>query len=51
MTAFAGFGDGKMGEGLMAAPVGGLAAKSRITADDVLLLRGQVFRDGVVTPG
>ena len=39
-----------MGEGIVAAPVGGLAAKDRITADDVLLLRGQVFRDGVVAP-
>jgi hypothetical protein len=39
-----------MGERIAAAPVGGLAAKNRITADDVLLLRGQVFRDGVVTP-
>jgi hypothetical protein len=39
-----------MGEGIVAAPVGGLAAKNRITADDVLLLRSQVFRDGVVTP-
>jgi hypothetical protein len=50
MTAFVGFGGGKMGEGIVSAPVGGLAAKDRITAEDVLLLRGQVFRDGVVTP-
>lgn len=39
-----------MGERIAAAPVGGRAAKNRITADDVLLLRGQVFRDVVVTP-
>jgi hypothetical protein len=39
-----------MGEGIVAAPVGGLAAKNRITTDDVILLRSQVFRDGVVTP-
>jgi hypothetical protein len=39
-----------MGEGIGAAPVGGLAARNRISADDVLLLRGQVFHDGVVTP-
>ncbi len=39
-----------MGERIVAAPVGGLAAKNRITDDDVLLLRSQVFRDGVVTP-
>jgi hypothetical protein len=51
MAAFVGLGTGKMGEGIVAAPVGGLAAKNRITADDVILLRSQVFRDGVVTAG
>ena len=38
-----------MGELMLAAPVAGLAEKGRITADDVQLLRGEVFRDGVVT--
>ena len=38
-----------MGELMLAAPVAGLAEKGRITADDVRLLRGEVFRDGVVT--
>lgn len=45
------FGDGDMSEGVVAAPLGGLASKNRITAEDVLTLRGEVFRDGVVTPG
>jgi hypothetical protein len=38
-----------MGELTLAAPVAGLTGKGRITADDVLLLRGEVFRDGIVT--
>ncbi len=40
-----------MGELIMAAPVAGLASKNRITADDVLMLRREVFADGVVTRG
>ena len=38
-----------MAELMLAAPVAGLAEKGRITTDDVQLLRGEVFRDGVVT--
>ena len=38
-----------MGELTLAAPVAGLTGKGRITADDVQLLRGEVFRDGIVT--
>ncbi len=38
-----------MGELTLTAPVAGLTGKGRITADDVQLLRGEVFRDGIVT--
>ena len=38
-----------MGELTLAAPVAGLTGKGRITADNVKLLRGEVFRDGIVT--
>ena len=40
-----------MGELILAAPVAGLASKNRIVADDVAMLREEVFRDGVVTRG
>jgi hypothetical protein len=40
-----------MGELILAAPVAGLASRNRIIADDVVLLRQEVFRDGVVTRG
>lgn len=40
-----------MGELLLGAPVAGLASRNRITPDDVLMLRRDVFRDGVVTRG
>ncbi|MBZ9677169.1 hypothetical protein [Mesorhizobium sp. ES1-1] len=40
-----------MGELIMSAPVAGLTSKSRITAEDVAMLRCDVFRDGVVTRG
>nr|WP_287083843.1 hypothetical protein [Mesorhizobium sp.] len=35
----------------MSAPVAGLASKNRITAEDVVMLRREVFGDGVVTRG
>lgn len=38
-----------MGELILAAPVAGLASRSRILASDVLMLRREVFRDGVAT--
>ena len=38
-----------MGELTLSAPVAGLTGKGRITADDVQLLRAEVFRDGIVT--
>ena len=38
-----------MGEGIGSAPVAGLSAKDRITAQDVVMLRREVFADGVVT--
>jgi hypothetical protein len=38
-----------MGELTLTAPVAGLTGKGRITADDVQLLRAEVFRDGIVT--
>ena len=38
-----------MGELTLAAPVAGLTGKGRITADDVQLLRREVFSDGIVT--
>ena len=38
-----------MGELTLAAPVAGVTGKGRITADDVQLWRGEVFRDGIVT--
>ncbi|WP_367165799.1 hypothetical protein, partial [Mesorhizobium sp.] len=40
-----------MGELTMSAPVAGLASKNRITAEDVVMLRREVFGDGVVTRG
>lgn len=40
-----------MGELIMSAPVAGLTSKNRITADDVTMLRREVFTDGVVTRG
>ncbi|MEO5758654.1 MAG: hypothetical protein ABIQ51_17535 [Mesorhizobium sp.] len=40
-----------MGELIMTAPVAGLTSKNRITADDVTMLRHDVFGDGVVTRG
>ncbi|MCA0049669.1 hypothetical protein LB577_22425 [Mesorhizobium sp. B283B1A] len=40
-----------MGELIMSAPVAGLTSKSRITAEDVAMLRHEVFADGVVTRG
>ena len=40
-----------MGDMIMAAPVGGLASKERITPQDVLMLRREVFGNGVVTRG
>ena len=40
-----------MGERVTGVPVAGLAEKNRISADDVLMLRREVFRDGVVTRG
>jgi hypothetical protein len=38
-----------MGELIMSAPVAGLTSKNRITAEDVVMLRREVFGDGVVT--
>lgn len=38
-----------MGELILGAPVAGLVSRNRITEDDVRMLRGEVFRDGVVT--
>jgi hypothetical protein len=40
-----------MGDMIVAAPVAGLASKDRITPEDVLMLRREVFGDGVVTRG
>ncbi|MER8896252.1 hypothetical protein NKI35_11015 [Mesorhizobium sp. M0676] len=40
-----------MGGRIGSAPVAGLAAKDRITAEDVVMLRREVFADGVVTRG
>lgn len=40
-----------MGELIMTAPVAGLTSKNRITAEDVTMLRREVFADGVVTRG
>lgn len=40
-----------MGELTMSAPVAGLTSKNRITAEDVVMLRREVFGDGVVTRG
>lgn len=40
-----------MGELIMSAPVAGLTSKNRITAEDVTMLRREVFADGVVTRG
>lgn len=40
-----------MGELIMSAPVAGLTSKSRIAAEDVAMLRHEVFGDGVVTCG
>ncbi len=40
-----------MGELIMTAPVAGLTSKNRITAEDVTMLRREVFSDGVVTRG
>lgn len=45
-------GKGKdMGELRLGAPVAGLASRTKITPEDVAMLRGEVFRDGVVTRG
>ncbi len=38
-----------MGELILAAPVAGLTAKNRIQSEDVIMLRRDVFVDGVVT--
>lgn len=38
-----------MGELILAAPVAGLTAKNRIQSEDVIMLRREVFGDGVVT--
>lgn len=40
-----------MGERIGSAPVAGLSAKDRITAQDVVMLRRDVFGDGVVSRG
>ncbi|MCB1381809.1 MAG: hypothetical protein KDJ73_02530 [Notoacmeibacter sp.] len=40
-----------MGELHLGAPVAGLASRNRITPEDVLMLRREVFQDGVVTRG
>ena len=40
-----------MGELIMSAPVAGLTSKNRITAEDVAMLRAEVFGDGVVNRG
>jgi hypothetical protein len=40
-----------MGELIMSAPMAGLTSKNRITAEDVVMLRREVFGDGVVTRG
>lgn len=40
-----------MGELIMSAPVAGLTSKNKITAEDVTMLRREVFADGVVTRG
>ena len=40
-----------MGELIMTALVAGLTSKNRITAEDVIMLRREVFGDGVVTRG
>lgn len=40
-----------MGELILGAPVAGLTSRKRIVADDVLMLRRDVFRDGVVSRG
>ncbi|MBA1144250.1 hypothetical protein [Mesorhizobium neociceri] len=40
-----------MGEQIGSAPVAGLASKDRIMAEDVVMLRAEVFADGVVTRG
>lgn len=40
-----------MGELIMSAPVAGLTSINRITAEDVVMLRREVFGDGVVSRG
>lgn len=40
-----------MGERIGSAPVAGLTSKDRITAEDVVMLRREVFADGVVSRG
>ncbi|UCI23569.1 hypothetical protein [Mesorhizobium sp. B2-8-5] len=40
-----------MGELIMSAPVAGLTSKNKITAEDVTMLRHEVFADGVVGRG
>ncbi|MHC2791805.1 hypothetical protein ACVINZ_000817 [Mesorhizobium jarvisii] len=40
-----------MGELIMSAPVAGLTSKNRIAPEDVVMLRRDVFADGVVTRG
>ncbi|WP_027167362.1 hypothetical protein [Mesorhizobium sp. WSM3224] len=40
-----------MGELIMSAPVAGLTSKNKITAEDVTMLRREVFADGVVSRG
>ncbi|RVD61889.1 hypothetical protein EN828_17185 [Mesorhizobium sp. M2D.F.Ca.ET.185.01.1.1] len=40
-----------MGELIMSAPVAGLTSKNKISAEDVAMLRREVFADGVVSRG
>ncbi|TPI49871.1 hypothetical protein FJW05_02045 [Mesorhizobium sp. B2-9-1] len=40
-----------MGELIMSAPVAGLTSKNKITAEDVTMLRREVFADGLVSRG
>ena len=40
-----------MGELHLGAPVAGLASRNRITPEDVLMLRREIFKDGVVSRG
>lgn len=40
-----------MGELILQAPVAGLTSRNKVTAEDVIMLRQEVFRDGVVSRG